>query len=125
MDLTGVWIGETIGIKQRTHHWIIIQRGDSLRFYTRWEDEDSFVNFGGFFTAPDSFKIRSMEGHHSEIINENQFEIMQWIYRLKGTELVPHYDVAFQRRETGLLGAIISLLARLFAGNQTLMRWIC
>ena len=125
MDLTGVWIGETIGYQMKRHHWLIIQKDNVLEFYTRWDDESSFAHFLGVFNdEKDSFIMATLYRQASEIVNENYFEIIGWLPAKKGEEIVPYYDVAFQRRETGFMGFVVAWLVRLFAGNQSLMRWI-
>lgn len=128
MDLTGVWIGKTTGATTLSHHWIIVQEGLALDIYTRWENDNSFAHegvFRGLMGADNLFKIKRIgDMAYGEILNEDHFKVLQWVYGLfkDGTQM-PYFDVLFHRSHSHLQQFEVEFLVSLYENKGILKRF--
>jgi hypothetical protein len=126
MDLTGVWIGETLGETTPLHHWIIVQDNQALDIYTRWEGENTFDNgrtFKALIGANNLFKIRLFRRDaYGVVLNEDSFKVLHWKYGWRDGKQIPLFDVLFQRCNTGLQRFEIEFLLRLYEDKAVLKR---
>jgi hypothetical protein len=125
MDLTGVWLGESVGITTQTHHWIIVQRHVVLDIYTRWQNENTFHSDGVFTAimgADNLFRIQLFhKDAYGEILTADSFKVLQWLFSWQdGKQL--WFDVLFQRVSTGLQQFEIEFLLQLYEDKNVLKR---
>lgn len=124
MNLTGRWIGETQGCETRTHHWVIIQRGNYLNLYTRWEDEPHLQHiFESILSQDNSFTIHTSYGDFLALITEKQgFIVHQWVFKQIENYMVPAYDVVFRRKDNGFKIVIYRLWFQFLLFVRTINR---
>lgn len=126
-NLTGIWIGETIGGITPLHRWVVVQRGHVVTIYTRYSLESRFSRFEGTI-APDGqhFSIIRADGLMEIPLDDpDEFTVPGWVYKRKGRdEWVPMYDVFFRRRDNGPLQWMMYPLVQLASGTPRLMELI-
>lgn len=126
-NLSGVWIGETVGEITPLHRWVVVQRGHVVTIYSRYSLENRFSRFEGTIDT---------DGQHIQVIRadglvtipldgRDQFTVPGWVYKRKRDgEAVPMYDVFFRRRDTGPMKWFVAALAQVAAGTPRLMEMI-
>jgi len=117
MDLTGVWIGESVGITTQTHHWIIVQRHVVLDIYTRWQEANTFESDGVFMAIMGGNNLFRIQRYrldaYGEILNADSFKVLQWLFSWQDGKQI-WFDVLFQRVNTGLQQFEIEFLLSLY-----------
>jgi hypothetical protein len=102
----GLWIGETMGTdKSPAHLWRIVQRGDDLTIYHRWEGEESEKALP--FRVTLNTERRSFELYETTawFINDEYFVVPGWDTNDLRDSRGPHFDVVFSRPGLGELHA--------------------
>jgi len=111
-DLTGAWQGHTIGIDTSTAHlWLIMQRGNQVDCFTRWEDETTIgEHFKGYISQENILYLYSPNHDaHGITVDKDHWQMKKWVYAIVNKKRVPYYDVDFVRRE-GLLQREVEFL---------------
>jgi hypothetical protein len=123
MDLTGRWIGKTVGHETRTHYWLIVQQGYSLTIYTRWENENHLhLHCDHMILQDNQFVIPTDDGNHEAIItNPSSFTVSKWVHTIENDIAIGEYDVLFQRRESGLQLLYSRLLIAFLLSFRTML----
>jgi|GEM_PF-6879465 len=127
MDLTGVWTGETIGVKTRTHHWIIVQQDNMLDIYTRWQNARTFEDdaiFKAALRTEKVFEVLNVQADsYGEISDTDNFRMLRWVWGLHNGKLIPMFDVQFQRSQIPLEKFEVDFLLELYKNKSFLNRF--
>jgi hypothetical protein len=124
MNLAGRWIGETQGCETPSHHWVIVQQGNLIDIYTRWDYQSHLDLFAvDVPLKSNSFTLRTPYGDFEAVLaNPNRFMICKWVFDTDGEEVVPKHDVLFQRKDGGVKRAIYALLLNFLLSGRTATR---
>ncbi|MEM9952180.1 MAG: hypothetical protein AAF846_11295 [Chloroflexota bacterium] len=128
MNLTGIWLGQTIGdLNSAIHVWIIVDTGNYLSIHTHWLGFDMPQGFyrAKFQTKGMSDAIILDSGRHITIYNPNTFVVSNWVLKESNNEddiEAKFYDVAFQRRDHGWIGWIVYFYIQLFQNSPKMLR---
>ena len=124
MNMTGVWLGQTLGYPSAIHIWIILHTGDDLIIYTHWL---------GFEKNKAEFRAKMVAGYsrsahiwgtqsYLNIQNENTFRVSGWVQISDDTDELKTFDVYFQRRDTKLVAYLVNIYIGLFQWSPALLR---
>ena len=132
MNLTGVWLGQTIGKESAIHVWIISQRGNELFIYTHWLGLDEAKGFYWAMMNPSYTGVAVIQhvNRYMNIINQDVFTIRDWIVieEDKSSEEVVEaaqqksYDLYFQRRDKGIFPVIVNAYISIFRNSPSMLR---
>jgi hypothetical protein len=103
LGLTGRWLGETEGTETLLHFWALVQKGNYLNIYTRWEGETHLEIFAAL-VKPENNSFTLETGHgkfEATLINSQRFIIPKWVWVQEGNKFIPKYDVVFYKRDGG------------------------
>ena len=117
MNLTGRWVGKTLGCETRLHQWVIIQHGDFLNIYSRWDDEPRLRLYNRWVIVRGKiFTLYTTDGEYqARIRNPESFIVLGWIRET--------YNVVFQRKDKGAKAVFYRILLRtLLAMREGLQR---
>ncbi len=119
MNLTGRWIGQTQGKEGPLHYWLIVQHGNSIDLYTRWDFEPHLAIYAKWLPLQgNSFFIETCYGEtEASVTHPTRFLVPKWVCERDGDYLIPTYDVVFNRLDKGfhqiryriLIGLLTSL----------------
>jgi len=124
MNLTGVWLGQTMGnSKSAIHVWIITQQNNELTMYTHWFALDVEKNTYWATLTPDYSGVATIHGTSKfmNIVNQNTFYIKDWAANIDGDkeELLAVY---FQRRDHGYFALLINTYIQCFRNSPNMLR---
>lgn len=124
MNLTGRWIGETQGCKTELHYWLLVQQGNTLSLYTRWEGELHLRKFSEWvILGNNSFTIETRQGDFEAALTSPQsFTVPKWVPEWEDNKPIPKYDVVFQRKDTGIKQMAYRMLISFLVSIRTAMR---
>jgi hypothetical protein len=129
MNMTGVWLGQTMGhVSSETiaiHVWIIAQRGDELFIYTNWLGLNERK---GTYRATVSTRNRQCARIHGTnrmmmIRDDNVFVVKDWVSAVNDMEKKREaLSVYFQRRDRGLFARLVNGYITMFRSSPGMLR---
>ena len=125
MNLTGVWLGQTVSMGYTAIHvWIISQRGKELTIVTQWFALEGNKNIYFATMPPDYDGVAAIyeTGRFMTIVNENNFYVENWSMGGNGDEAGKWFPVNFQRRDHGIFAMLINGYIRLFRNKPQMLR---
>lgn len=129
MDLTGVWLGQTIGKPgSAIHVWLIVQNKDILTIHTHWFALETQTGEYWAHINPTYPAIATIQHTNRMImiINKDTFSIENWALatREEIEEGIEGHHVYFQRRDKGIFSVLINLYIKLFQHSPHMLRML-
>lgn len=107
------------------HYWLMVQQGDKLSIYTRWQDEavTQVVFEAIILDSKNAFKIQTDGGTFEAQLQSSGFIVLKWVLeQQEDGRWLPTYDATFRPRDSAGKKLFYHVLTSFLSSTYTAFR---